>query len=240
MQQMMYDYWAELWPDDEYYSNPDYRPNEDNYASQMILMLDDPLYVDEFIEENKDLLEPYTKLDANDAMFNTFAKPLDTMSLFANIIVWIVVINAIVIITLVTALTMKNREHEIGILLSMGVSKLKVVAQLFIELAIVAILGFTLAVASGSLIAKGVGQAVLDYQLTSNTENDDYYYYYSDDSYFTTISQDDMISEYEVSVSPLIIGEIYAVGLGVVLLATVIPSFMIMRFNPKKILTDTL
>ena len=49
-----------------------------------------------------------------------------------------------------------------------------------------------------------------------------------------------MISEYEVSVSPLIIGEIYAVGLGVVLLATVIPSFMIMRFNPKKILTDTL
>ena len=240
VQQMMYDYWAELWPDDEYYSNPDYRPNEDNYASQMILMLDDPLYVDEFIEENKDLLEPYTKLDANDAMFNTFAKPLDTMSLFANIIVWIVVINAIVIITLVTALTMKNREHEIGILLSMGVSKLKVVAQLFIELAIVAILGFTLAVASGSLIAKGVGQAVLDYQLTSNTENDDYYYYYSDDSYFTTISQDDMISEYEVSVSPLIIGEIYAVGLGVVLLATVIPSFMIMRFNPKKILTDTL
>ena len=240
VQSALYDYWAEMWPDDEYYTNPDYRPNEDNYTSQMILMLDDPLYVDDFIEENRSLLEPYTKLDANDTLFNTFAKPLDTMSLFANIIVWIVVINAIVIITLVTALTMKNREHEIGILLSMGVSKLKIVAQLFIELAIVAVLGFTLAVASGSLIAKGVGQAVLDYQLTSNTEDEDYYYYYGNDSYFTTITQDDMIGEYEVSVSPLIIGEIYAVGLGVVLLATVIPSFMIMRFNPKKILTDTL
>ena len=237
---MMFDYYAEMWPDDEYYTNPAYRPSIDQYMNQMILLLDDPLYVEDFIESKADILDPYTKLDANDTLFNTFAKPLDTMSLFANIIVWIVVINAIVIITLVTALTMKTREHEIGILLSMGVSKLKVVAQLFLELAIVAVLGFTLAIGSGSLISRNVGQMVLDYQVSSNDDDDYYYYYYSDsDSYFTNITQEDMLSEYEVTVNPLIIAEIYGLGLGVVLVATLIPSFMIMRFNPKKILTDT-
>ena len=228
-----------MWPEDEYYSNPENRPSEEDvYNGEKIILLDDPLYVEEFVEINKDKLPRFTKLDANDDMFNRFAKPLDTMSLFSNIIVWIVVINAVVIITLVTALTMKNREHEIGILLSMGVSKMKVVGQLFLELAIVAIIGFTLAVASGSLVSKKVGQAVLDYQMeTRNSEEEDFYYYGQDD-YFTTITQEDMLSEYEVRVNPVIIGEIYALGIGVVFISTLIPSFMIMRFNPKKILTD--
>ena len=239
LQNRMWDYYASMWPEDEYYSNPENRPSEEDvYNGEKIILLDDPLYVEEFVKINKDKLPRFTKLDANDDMFNRFAKPLDTMSLFSNIIVWIVVINAVVIITLVTALTMKNREHEIGILLSMGVSKMKVVGQLFLELAIVAIIGFTLAVASGSLVSKKVGQAVLDYQMeTRNSEEEDFYYYGEDD-YFTTITQEDMLSEYEVKVNPVIIGEIYALGLGVVFISTLIPSFMIMRFNPKKILTD--
>ncbi len=239
LQNRMWDYYASMWPEDEYYSNPENRPTEDDmYNGEKVILLDDPLYVEEFVKENADKIPQFTKLDANDDMFNRFAKPLDTMSLFSNIIVWIVVINAVVIITLVTALTMKNREHEIGILLSMGVSKIKVVGQLFLELAIVAIIGFTLAVASGSLISRKVGQVVLDYQMTTRNPEEEDYYYYGEDDYFTTITQEDMLSEYDVKINPVIIGEIYALGLGVVFVSTLIPSFMIMRFNPKKILTD--
>ncbi len=52
------------------------------------------------------------------------------------------------------------------------------------------------------------------------------------------ISLDDLISEYEVKISPLIIAEIYVMGLGIVLISVIIPSFMIMRYNPKKILMN--
>ena len=122
-----------------------------------------------------------------------------------------IIINAIVIITLVTALTLKTRSYEIGVLLSMGVTKAKVVMQLFIELIIVALLGFTLSVISGSMIAGKVGDMVLDYQKETeeqyNTEDNNNYYYY-DTTYFTEITQDDMLSQYEVKISPLIISEI--------------------------------
>ena len=37
---------------------------------------------------------------------------------------------------------------------------------------------------------------------------------------------------------PMIIGEIYVLGIGVVFISILIPSFMIMRFNPKKILMN--
>ena len=102
------------------------------------------------------------KIDANNDTFKKLARPLDTLSLFSNIIVWIVAINAIVIITLVTALTLKTREYEIGVLLSIGVSKMKIVAQFFVELIIGALIGFTLSVASGSLVAQQVDKMVMD------------------------------------------------------------------------------
>ncbi|MDO5085412.1 MAG: FtsX-like permease family protein, partial [Erysipelotrichaceae bacterium] len=168
-------------------------------------------------------------------------KPLDTLSLYASFIVWLVVVNAVIIISLVTALTLKTREFEIGVLLSMGVSKLKIVLQFFLELAIVAVVGFTLAVISGSLMAKKVGQTVLNYQVSQSdvnvTDDDSNSWFFEPQSdYFTDVTIDDLTSNYEVSISPIIIGQIYVAGLGIVLIAILIPSLMIMRFNPKRIL----
>ncbi len=235
-----WEYYKNMWPDEEYYQNEDNKEKLEDSISNFVILLDDPLYVEDFVEESKDKLEPYTMLNANNEQFDRFAKPLDTMSLFARIIVWIVVINAVVIISLVSALTMKSREKEMGILLSMGVEKIKIIGQLFLELAIVAVIGFSLSIISGSLSAKRIGQAVLDYQMSTREESiEDYYHYTNPESYFTDITQEEMLSEYEVKISPLIIAEIYGLGLGVTLISTMIPAFMIMRFNPKKILTDT-
>ncbi|MCR4951932.1 MAG: FtsX-like permease family protein [Solobacterium sp.] len=244
--QKQFDYWAENNPEEEYYQNPDNRPTEEDvlYLNDVTLLLNDPLEVDSFVEEYNGKVGEFFSLSANNEEFQRLSKPLDTLSLYAKFIVWLVVINAVVIITLVTALTLKNREYEIGVLLSIGASKAKIVAQFFIELAIVAILGFTLSIVSGSVIANKVGQTVLDYQIASSgvNEGEDYDYYdYNniwDTDYSSDVTLDDLVSEYNVSVSPLIIAEIYVVGLGIVLVSTIIPSMMIMRFNPKRILMN--
>ncbi|MBO7677567.1 MAG: FtsX-like permease family protein [Erysipelotrichaceae bacterium] len=248
--QKIFDYNREQYPDDEYYDEEN-RPSEENmmdntYIENVTLLLSDPLDVDKFVDDYKNSLSQFTSLDANNEEFKKLAKPLDTLSMYANFIVWLVVINAVVIISLVTALTLKTREYEIGVLLSIGASKVKVIAQFFIELALVAVLGFTLSVISGSLIAKRIGYTVLEYQIASSELNEDeaeidYYGGFNpwDTDYTTEITLDDLISEYEVSVSPLIIGEIYILGLGIVFISVIIPSFMIMRYNPKKILMNT-
>ena len=211
--------------------------------SAVTLLLNDPLEVDSFVEQVQASLDgQYRLLDANNETFEQLSRPLDTLTLFSSMIVVLVLVNAVVIITLVTALTLKTREYEIGVLLSHGLSKFMVIAQYFVELALVAVLGFTLAVGSGSLIAGRVGEAVLQYQVEfsglNEAEVDDDYNYISnwDDNYFTEISLSDMVDAYEVQISPLIIGEIYVAGLGIVLISILIPSLMIMRYNPKKIL----
>ncbi len=209
--------------------------------SRVIYLLDDPLNVDRFVAENQSRMGEYQLLNANNDTFKKMARPLDTMSFFAGIVVWIVIVNAIVIISLVTALTMKTREYEIGVLLSIGVSKIKVVLQLFIELIIVAFIGFAAASISGSIMAGSVGDMVLDFQTTSEAQyadEDNSFNFSTSSDYFTEVTQDDILSEYHVSVSPLLILEIFVLGTVVVLIAIVIPSVMIMRLNPKQILLE--
>jgi ABC-type antimicrobial peptide transport system permease subunit len=210
---------------------------KEKIPDKVTYLLDDPLHVEEFVKDYTPKIGEYLELDANNEIFKKMARPLDTMSFFAGILVSIVVLNAVVIISLVTALTLKNREYEIGVLLSIGVSKAAIVTQLFLELLLIAFVGFGFASISGSLMAGEVGDIVLDYQTTSESqyESDNDYINYSD-SYFTEISQDDLLSEYHVSVSPLLIVEIFVLGTFVVLIAIIIPSYMIMRLNPKQIL----
>ena len=249
IEQTLFDYYAETNPNEEYYQNPDNRPVEealDNISvNDTTFLLSDPLDVDNFVEDHNANLAKYQKIDANNEEFKKLSKPLDTLSDYAEFIVWLVIINAIVIITLVTALTLKTREYEIGVLLSIGASKLKIILQFFIELTLVAIIGFTLAVGTGSLASKKIGNTLLENQIQSSGVREDEGYdfgvdYYSpwDSNYNTKISLDDLISEYDVSVSPMIIAEIYVVGIGIVMISVIIPSIMIMRFNPKKILMN--
>lgn len=244
LSQKMWDYNSQQYPDDTYYQDPANRPSLDNVTakSSLTILLNDPLDVDKFVEDfSADFTDQtFRNLDANNDTFKSLSKPLDTLSLFASFIVWLVIINAVIIITLVTALTLKTREYEIGVLLAMGVTKAKIVMQFFVELAIVAILGFTLAVISGSLVAKEVGKKVLDYQVNlsdvQEEKDDNNWGYYGETNYFTDVTLDDIASNYEVKISPIIIAEIYIAGLGIVLVSILIPSFMVMRFNPKRIL----
>lgn len=209
---------------------------------KVVYLLDDPLSVDKFVQKYSGTLGEYMKLNANNETFKSLAKPLDTLSFFASIIVWVVTVNAIVIISLVTALTLKTREFEIGVLLSLGVSKFKVILQLFAELILVALIGFSAAILSGSLIAGKVGDEVLKFQQSREevSETPTWVSTWKDpNDYFTEVSQEELFAEYKVTVSPILIAEIYVFGLSVVFVAILIPSAMIMRLNPKQILLST-
>ena len=231
---------------EEYPGQNTYEPSIDDYMSgSPTLLLRDPLEVEAFVADHQDSLKEYTKFETDNETFEKLARPLHTLSFFANIIVWIVTFNAIVIISLVTALTLKTREFEICVLLSIGVTKMKVIAQLFTELMLVALVGFTLAVFSGTLAAGWVGDKVMEFQnssqfadLEEETNNNNYYDAWSQD-YFSKVSQADLLQQYHVEIQPIIILEIYVIGVVVVFIAIMIPCGMIMRLNPKQILLNT-
>lgn len=212
------------------------------YYNGFSYLLNDPDDLDKFMSDYQRKTGKGFKLDANDDTFKKYSKPLDTISLFSKIIVWALVINSIVIISLVTALTLKTREYEIGVLVSLGVQKWKVIMQLFLELLIIALVSFAIATVSGSLISKSVGKRILDFQTSSNNEEEkeNYFdYYYGENEYFTNITENDILSEYNVTVNFGIIIKIFVVGVFIVFISILAPALMILRYNPKQILMST-
>lgn len=213
------------------------------YSNGLSLLLNDPNDLDKFVNDYQTKIGKNFKLNTNDEIFKKYSKPLDTISLFANIIVWALLINSVIIITLVTALTLKSREYEIGVLVSLGVQKWKVIAQLFLEILIIALISFAVASVSGSLISKGVGQKVLDIQSSFSGDDDKEEniadYYYADTDYFSELNKDSIISEYKVAIDAGLIIKIFLVGILVVFVSILIPALMILRYNPKQILMTT-
>ena len=247
-----YNYYKQMNPEDEYYQG-DYEPytveklRDEMYLDTITVLLNDPLDVESYVNDfkAKTAETEYRRVDANNEDFKKYSKPLDSITFFANIIIWIVVAFGIIVITLIIALTLKTREYEIGVLLSLGTTKLKVVLQFFVELAIIAMIGFTIAVVSGSLVSKKVGSVVLDYAVASVDEESEYGEYYVDDyydpwnnNYNTELDYNTFIEQYNVQINPIIIVTVYAVGLGITMISILIPSMMIMRFNPKRILMN--
>ncbi|MFV0479445.1 MAG: ABC transporter permease [Anaerorhabdus sp.] len=236
-----YDYntvaWAQWYPDETF---GEFDINA-YLSGRATFLLNNPEEVDSFIADYEHKLDDYQFFNANQEEFEEISKPLNSLSSTVTIVFWIVVLNSIVIVSLVIALTLKTRESEIGILLSTGASKVKVMAQLFLEMLIVTVVGFTLAVFSGMLLAGKAGEMILANQLTreETTIEDDYYYESIwDQDYFTEISQEELLAQYKVSVSTLTIMQIYGVGIVVVFISILVPGFMVMRLNPKQILLN--
>ena len=67
---------------------------------------------------------------------------IEGVAKFSNTVLVIVVIASIVVISLMVINSLKDRNYEIGVLLSLGEKRKKIVGQFIIELVIIATFAF--------------------------------------------------------------------------------------------------
>ena len=132
---------------------------------------------DEFVEKiNSDyssLSENNLKVAVDTSEYDSISSSIESVGSFANTILIIVIIAAIIIITLIVMINVKDRRYEIGVLMSLGASKKNVIGQIIAELVIVGTLGFALASATGTFFAGTLGKSIVDSQTTSsNTQQE--------------------------------------------------------------------
>lgn len=204
------------------------------YGMDNVFLLNDPAEVDSFVQDYADAVNEYAIFDINNKTYESLAKPLDSISNIAKIVVLSISVVSLIIISLVSALTFRTRDYEVGVLLSMGVKKMNIIVQLFLEMTIIAVLGFTLSIATGNVLSKKVGNTVLDTQMSSK-ENQ---ITVVDDEYFNKITAQDVKDSYEVKIDGVIIVEAYGLGIFVILISTLFPLLMLMKADPKKIMMN--
>lgn len=126
-------------------------------------VIDDPARLDEIIRRVKAIKlnwVPY-EVHSYSEEYQLAAAPLKRLaSLIQHLLIIMVFVSAC-ILSLMLTMWIRNRVHETGVLLSMGISKLKIIGQFCLELMLIAVFAFGLSYFSGSAIAQYAANTLL-------------------------------------------------------------------------------
>lgn len=217
--------------------------------------LDDPVNVDGFIEygEGTEIdLETYT-LDAGNREYESMMQPIENVASFSKTTIVIVTIFGGLILALMIILSIKDRINEIGILMSLGEKRLKIMGQFLVESLAILVIAMGISIMAGNAISNKIGDVLLTKELSvEETTNNGMQGMgnrptggnmpgmsgaQGNMSIPGNKSTTEKIESLDINISLEEVGEMAGLSFIVVILATILPSIMIMRYNPKKILS---
>lgn len=231
-----------------------------NTADSVVYTLENPEQVDTFVKAAKKAgvdTDTYT-LQTNDQVYQQMIEPLKNVESFAQKIVLLVSVAGTIILALIVILTIRERKYEIGVLLSLGESRVKIIAQFFSEMIIVLVMAMVIAGISGQFVGNMVGQQLLDQQTTTQTATTQDAGQQQGPGGQGGPGQDnnggprggggfgalgansaadaEQIKELDITLSLQELVELGGFGLAISFLSVILASIGIMRMQPKKIL----
>ncbi|KEI92312.1 ABC transporter permease [Clostridium botulinum] len=200
----------------------------------------------EYAKNKKIDLETYT-LDANDQLYTQMVGPIENVGSFSKTLVATVSIAGAMILVLIIALSLKDRKYEIGVLLSLGESKFKVISQLIVEVLLVASIAFATSAFTGNLAANKIGDTLLanEIEVTESSSAQENQNFGGRDTMAVgpgrmnsnVTKNADVVKEMDVSVTSKDLEKLAGIGLLIVIASAAIPTISVLRFSPKTILS---
>ncbi|MDF9867643.1 putative ABC transport system permease protein [Bacilli bacterium PM5-3] len=205
--------------------------------SAPVFIVKSPYVLQDFIEEEQQNL-PEKSYFVSD--YDNIQKSISSTTILNNIAsVSFVTMSflAVAILSLTVVLFLINRRQEFGIYKALGEKKYKTIGQVAIEMCLIGLIGFSLAISTSSFVAKNVSQTIMKNTQVETTSDNNVsasdIIPYLDDS---VIDDNYIANNYHIRIS--IKNVVYVIGIGVItmLVSSVGPSIYILRLKPKNIL----
>lgn len=168
--------------------------------------------------------------------YDAVAGPLESLEFIAWIVLGLAIVISLVIISLVVTMFLKDREHEMGIYLSLGERKWRITTQIVLEVYLVGILAITLSMFTGNVVGDMVASEVLSTQYEKQQEiiemKLEELHGVDTEIVNTTI----VLDEFEVKFSLEYFVMFYAVGSLVLIVSSYVPIRKTLKVKPKEIL----
>ena len=217
------------------------------YDNGVEFFVDDPRDIDKIAAQIQKLDLDWScfKLTVDNTAYEAVASSLTAMqNMVTGLIIGIVIVS-IGILALILNMWIKQRTHETGILLSIGVSKVKIVAQYILETLMIALIAFGLSYFSSGAIAQGTSNLlfsqVAETQPIPEIETpDDGTEYLDITGQYIPYDNSNMVApdsiEVHVTVEHLL--WVYLLGMAVCTAAVVLASLPVVKMKPKNILSQ--
>ena len=200
--------------------------------------VEDPKELEEVMKEVEqiDINWYYYQIRRDDLAYRSSVGPLNTMTTLAIILICVVLASCAALLYLILSMDVKSRKREMGIYLSMGRSKAKIVGQLVMEVVMIGLVALVMAGVIGKTVASPIGNAIL--QTVTPEEKEigppkiDMYLHVSFDTPNQTPEQ------IEIEVGAKEIGAVVAGGLMVMAGSVYLSALPILRMKPREVLSS--
>ena len=163
--------------------------------------------------------------------------PINSFEEISNFVSTSTFIVMTIILSLISLYFMKERKHEIGIYLSLGLQKLYILIQIICEILFVGLIGVILSIGSGKYIVENYSKYLLDVSISvTNEEYEKLTGINVIDPY--NLQQNDILDKYEIIVTIEDISSLILLSTFTLVLSCIIPYIYICQLNPKKILLE--
>lgn len=132
-----------------------------------VYTLSNPEELSDFVDEVENEIDTDSySVVSSDELYEQMLSPLNNISSIAQNIVILVAVAGAVILTLIVVLSIRERRYEIGVLMSLGEERLKIIGQFFTELFLVTLVSLVIASFAGNAVGNVLGNQLL----SSSTE----------------------------------------------------------------------
>ena len=157
-------------------------------------------------------------VSSDNHVFEETLESIDGIKHIIKIMTYSIMIGGITVLSLILILWLRERIHEIGILLSIGISKIKIVTQFILELLFISLPSLVLSLVIGNVILNIIVGGFMN----------------SDDS---TIMVDSLLKNNNLISNLITFLQSYGILIGIIVLSVIIASLMILIKKPKEILS---
>lgn len=217
-------------------------PSIDGWT-QLVFMLYDPLDLPAFEAAASAMLPEFWEVVT---LANTFAPmtgAMQSITWMADQIVYFAIAVAVIVLTLVIALMLHGRRHEVGIYLALGERRAKIVVQMMVEVVVNASLGIIIAIMLGNVLARNFSEQLLLDELAQQLESQprqegsfspvwDSLHWFSPG----VISLEETMELHEIKIDAETIVIFIGASLLVIMVSSVVPIIYLTKISPKKVL----
>lgn len=214
--------------------------------------INDPSKLNEIVKKVKALKLNWVPYEINtySESYKKAALPLERLGSLIHTLLIIIIIVSACILSLILTMWVRDRIHETGVLLSMGISKVNIIGQFLVEVMLIAVFAFGLAYFSGNTIAQNVGNTLMKQQTVQQEHDKSGGFAISLGTEQKKVGETPVEAEgpldldnpapvenikVEVTVDDLF--ELYRLGILIIILSVGISSVTVMRLKPREILS---
>lgn len=211
----------------------------------------DPAEIDRVVKEVRALpdLDPsdfLVSVDSSSA--DAVMAPLKNMDRLVSLLLVLVLGIGALLLYLVLSARVKERVHESGVLLSLGLSPWNITAQYLAECLLIAVLAFSLSVFSSRFLANAVGEQLLDYTISGSVQpapsaagadvSKDGVYLGTSDDFAPQFEGRNKLTQIQVSITPHTVAAMYGIGFFLVCAAVLAAALPVLRKKPREIVSE--